>query len=117
MTAQEIFDKVLFSLRKQGKASTKYGRCMYRGPDGLKCAVGHLIEDADYRPAWEGRSVHDLLVTGAAPEHLYGNGELLSRLQHAHDSYLADQGLAARETRMKEIAGNFSLVYKEPTHD
>lgn len=52
MTDQEIFDKVTTHLLKQNQASRHSsldGRalsaCMYRGPDGLKCAVGALIPD------------------------------------------------------------------------
>lgn len=36
---QDIFDKVLYSMRKQGKRSVnKEGVCAYRGDEGAKCA-------------------------------------------------------------------------------
>jgi len=38
--------------------------CLYRGPDGTKCAVGHLIADADYLPVMEGRGVNSDEVRG-----------------------------------------------------
>lgn len=44
-TNQEIFDTCLTHLRAQGRRSIDpiSGFCVYRGPDGLKCAIGALI--------------------------------------------------------------------------
>ncbi len=51
MTSQEIFDTSVTALLKQGRRSVKpSGYCMFRGPNGTKCAVGHLIPDDDYDP-------------------------------------------------------------------
>ena len=50
MTNQQVFDTCLTHLRAQGRRSTDpiSGFCMYRGPDGLKCAIGALIPDTAY---------------------------------------------------------------------
>lgn len=47
---QEIFDIAYLGLKGQGfVASTDdSGSCMYRGCNGLKCAVGFLIADEEY---------------------------------------------------------------------
>lgn len=61
MTKQEIFNKVRDHLLAQGKAakgplSQDSGNmtCMYRAPDGSKCAIGCLIPDDKYFPEMEG---------------------------------------------------------------
>ena len=54
-TAQELFNEVVSHLRKQKKQSlSQHGYCMYRGEDGLKCAIGHLIPDERYHNDMEG---------------------------------------------------------------
>lgn len=55
LTAQSIFDTVAWHLIKQGRpawAKNGSGGCMYRTPDGLKCAIGCLIADDEYRPEY-----------------------------------------------------------------
>jgi hypothetical protein len=57
-TKQEIFDKVINGLVSQNlQQSHLNDRCMYRGPNGLKCAAGHLIPDEIYEPAMEGNRI------------------------------------------------------------
>lgn len=53
-TNQEIFNKVAFHLLSQNKKSRTKIECLYRGPDGLKCAIGCLIPDEDYSSKFEG---------------------------------------------------------------
>ena len=51
-TSQGIFDFVVPRLAVQGKRSRRSedsSLCSYRGPNGLKCAVGHLIPDSLYK--------------------------------------------------------------------
>lgn len=60
MNAQEIFDTVFTKLYEQGKQSVDPElphTCMYRGPDGMKCAAGFLIPDELYRPEMENISI------------------------------------------------------------
>lgn len=59
-THQETFDKVATHLITQRAASRDYSGCRYRGPDGLKCAVGCLITDEYYHPGIEGLTVDSL---------------------------------------------------------
>lgn len=88
-TRQQCFDKAVTAILAQGRASFSIdredpddrGSCMYRGPDGLKCAIGHLLPDgavagheqrtASFLPAFGGRSMDDL--------------EFFDKLQAVHD--------------------------------
>jgi hypothetical protein len=86
MNQQEIFNKVARHLARQGrKATDKNGECSYRGKGGLKCAVGCLIRDSEYRSNMEGESVFSLVRTGMLPTRLKRARRLLARLQSAHD--------------------------------
>jgi hypothetical protein len=90
---QFAIDKVI----EQGCASAHYtegstlAKCRYRGPNGTRCAVGHLIADEFYDPAFEGGHVAStpilMAVSKSYPlvvdiESMY---QTLSRLQEAHD--------------------------------
>lgn len=52
-TIQELFNAAVAGLASQGfkrsMSSAELGAtCRFRGKDGMKCAVGHLISDEDY---------------------------------------------------------------------
>ncbi|MER8983941.1 hypothetical protein [Mesorhizobium sp. M0843] len=52
MIVQEQFDRIYLGLAAQGwqrSFDSTEDLCMYRGPDQRKCAIGHLIDDDDYR--------------------------------------------------------------------
>jgi hypothetical protein len=51
-TANEIVTYVYYFMVKQGKRSFNEGRCVYRSPEGLACAVGCLIDD-ETAAAWD----------------------------------------------------------------
>lgn len=78
-TAQEVFDKVANHLLTQNKKSIDEGldECLYRSPDGLKCAIGCLIPDDMYKEEMEGAYIH----FRAKEEH----EKLLRELQQLHD--------------------------------
>ncbi len=99
LTLQEVFDKSVGALLKQGCRSLlaepippkepvqAVTTCAYRGIEGAKCAVGHLIDDAHYSPAFEGCGVYDervssALASSSVPESAQG---LLCDLQGIHD--------------------------------
>lgn len=96
MTNEELFKKVKTHLLTQKRRSVdpedEY-MCLYRGPGGLKCAVGALIKDEEYDPSMEGFPVMDprvkLAVENSLGEKLTEeNMELLQSLQALHDQYL-----------------------------
>lgn len=108
MTLQEIFDKSVAGIKKQGRLSQgpvnpgtgKPGMCYYRHPDdpAVRCAVGHLIPDELYdRKLMECRDVTSDNVLGTSMRALLGIPirvdahpspvvSMLSQLQTAHDN-------------------------------
>lgn len=61
MTNQEAFDKIVARLMDgTGRAVSSSGACRYRTLTGLKCAVGCLIPDEEYRGIFEGQTADNL---------------------------------------------------------
>lgn len=116
MTPQEIFDRVVTHLRKQGKKAVienEFGdiSCLYRTPDGLKCAVGCLIEDDEYDPSFEGKPIGivceiNAIISKKLCKHLC----LVCSLQFTHDLCVIHDW----ESRFQFIANNYQLVYTPP---
>ncbi len=108
MTAQEIFDTVVAHLRKQGRKSYDGRICLYRGPNGTKCAAGCLIPDELYTPGIEGTwwksGDLDAIRKHVGEEH----SNLIVDLQDTHDGFPPDQW----EYRFSVIANNYKLTYK-----
>ena len=110
MNAQEIFDKVVAHLNKQGhRAISDTGRCVYRATNGDMCAVGCLLGDM-YVPEMDpemdtdmGHGAQSLIETFNLPfaDHV----SLLRDLQQCHD-YAAD---IVRELTM--VAKNHNLQF------
>jgi hypothetical protein len=49
MTEQEVYNHVVRHLQVQGEhAASSMGQCLYRGKNGLRCAVGCLIPATEY---------------------------------------------------------------------
>lgn len=85
MTNQEAFDIVVRHLRAQGAKSEIGCTCLYRGPAGMKCAIGALLTDEEARIC-ERKPVVDICFLGLAPS-LFGLDVLLLRnLQGIHDA-------------------------------
>lgn len=115
LSNQEVFDKVARHLLIQGKQSLNSGKgdtpiCLYRGPNGLKCAIDCLLSD-DLAEAFDKRqdstSVVSLSVDGLLPEDLREvDLALLIRLQGLHD----DASVLDWPKGLMQIAGAFELV-------
>lgn len=100
MDNQQIFDKVATHLLTQNERSVDIdGDCQYRDPQGRSCAVGCLIPDEFYNPAFEGAQVSSAMKYGRKnsllANALEGAGidvgnpttiKLLAELQHMHDN-------------------------------
>lgn len=82
---QMAFDTVVkhLALQKNRSAKTGTNRCMYRGPLGMKCAVGALIPDEEFMPKMEFKNVSD--ICGEIPSLKDINRNLLIDLQRIHD--------------------------------
>lgn len=88
---QKLFDRAVGGVLKQGTSSLKinqYGGsiCMYRGDNGTKCAIGHLIPDSKYDEKMENNGIERLLDHNLFP-YKYGAKYLnqLAELQQLHD--------------------------------
>lgn len=99
LTKQQIFNKVAAHLMKQQKKSRNTnGSCKYRGPKGLKCAVGCLIPDSKYQDAFDNmkdttikcvlETVGEIELFGQKLEPGINTINLLSDLQSIHDHEL-----------------------------
>ena len=106
MTTQEAFNTMVKHLRAQGVPSIDYRiGCLYRGPNGLKCAVGCLISDEEYRPNMEmikaSVLIRDGLISGLGEVNL----DLLDDVQRLHDRSHPDQW----EDGFRRIATDYKL--------
>ena len=118
---QETFDTVVAHLRRQGsKAQSRDPTsgvisCLYRAPDGKRCAAGCLIPDDRYEPALELSA-----VGGTAEANHYGSNEvtllieqlghdieLVAALQSVHDN----SDVADWEAALERLATDFGLRY------
>ena len=112
-TNQEAFDFVVRHFIKQReRAVSPSGPCMYRAPDGKRCAVGVLIKDEAYKRNMEGLAVMDLDGRHIAWPFLdVGDvdGRLLTKLQRIHD--VAFAGLVNERAlgRLREVATEYNL--------
>jgi hypothetical protein len=102
MTNREMFAKVKNHLLTQKKRSEGTGFCLYRGPNGLKCAIGILIPDSKYHPSLEGRVCRTPEVMAAA-ELEKENLELARNLQHVHDNFEPEEW----SDRLNEVEKEF----------
>ena len=86
MTPQEVFDAAVNGVIAQGLPSATAHRiggftCLYRGPNGLKCAAGHLFTDGEVAGC-ETMAASSILVRSPRLEE---HDVLISSLQRAHD--------------------------------
>lgn len=84
-TLQEIFDKIASHLIKQNQRSycDKMSNCVYRGPNGLKCAAGILIPDEEYKPEFEKQTWRNLVSDGFVQNKFTSE---IRQLQIIHDT-------------------------------
>jgi hypothetical protein len=83
LTSREVFVKVRNHLLGQRVRSTNgRGTCTYRGPNGLKCAAGCLIEDDEYTVEIENQPWLAIVALGQADAM---HKDLIYVLQRVHD--------------------------------
>ena len=104
MNDQEAFDKMVRHMRLQGeKCTDETGNCVYRGLDGMKCAVGAIIPDTEYR--WE----FDNSIESSQIENIIDqipslrdvDLDILMEMQYIHDSLPNDRWEANFESIAK----------------
>ena len=107
MSRQEMYDLMMAHLRNQKVRSETKSGCMYRGPNGLKCAIGALIPDSMYNEKMEGRS----------PEFLYENFkklrirkkdiDFLNDMQELHDTFLGSDRFEIEAKNIADKLGRY----------
>lgn len=98
ITTQGLFDKAVKGVLSQGCASycSTQSACLYRGPNGTKCAVGILITDESLIDDIEGIGIKRDGKVQRAVERSIGRKltwaeiDMLMRLQNAHDDSVKD---------------------------
>jgi len=109
VTNQEAFNKVVKHLLAQMKQSSKGDNCLYRGPNGTKCAIGCLIPDELYDPKMENTIAFNIKHFNNKMLMLF-NGidiDLLEALQEVHDQSSPDQWT----NNLKLVAENHNLTW------
>ena len=120
MNKQQIFDKVLNHLRKQGVAAvdTETGACLYRTKENYKCAIGCLIPDELYKTEMEQKSCRKIIHRSIALQKYLDINEknqdidFLEAMQNAHDTELVIS-FEAFNSAMEHIAERFDLTYRK----
>jgi hypothetical protein len=119
MNTQEAFDTIVTHLAKQAQPAKKDDTdfCVYRSPEGLKCAVGCLIPDDLYLPAMDVDSPDDA-GAGTGVEALIEHYPTMERLlcdvdvkvlcaaQDTHDHWQPHDW----QTEVEEIAETYGLT-------
>ena len=123
MDKQATFDKVVNALMIQNERSairvlnedmsTDHEQCQYRGPRGLKCAIGHLIPDELYDERMEAKGISTLFadypsIVEILDAHTESEREFLIRLQIAHDEYVPEMW----DKAFADVADDYELEFK-----
>lgn len=119
---QDTFNKVWFAINEQKRPSQRYVQrkysqgqdllCAYRGSNGNKCAIGHLIPDNEYYPSIEGLYLLTVVETVPTLKSFQGDMTFLRDLQNAHDSASeAFSFLGTFKMKMEAIATEWGLTF------
>jgi hypothetical protein len=112
MNKQEAFNKIYLGLKSQGfekSFNETIYRCQYRGPNGLKCAVGHLIPDDKYHESLEKLNPYDLIKVSIIDFPML-DSDFLVELQSIHDISKSPEKL---ELELRQVAVEFDLTIPE----
>lgn len=110
LTRQEVFDIVaehLLTQRMRSVEPNDASICLYRGQNGLKCAVGILITDDEYSREMEYKNVSVLKNKNLLPERLIPHSGLLTVLQSVHDTPPTKNW----KKELKKVCKNYQLQW------
>ncbi len=119
-TDEEIIVETAAFLIYQGERSNSSDlKCLYRGPNGFKCAVGYWIPDEDYVPSMEMNGIVNMLpileISGKSkPEFikfLKDHVEILNLLQKVHDS-MSLGGFSSADRKTVIYPGGLESLFK-----
>jgi hypothetical protein len=127
-TFQELFDFAAEKLLVQGCKSFELGTCRYRGPNGTKCAIGHMVSDEKYHPTFESNDAIFVMEVFAGNMNSPGGwgrsplfsssdhdsdyrkrGRFLNALQACHDNAKDDDFVTEFRDRMIDLAKKHDL--------
>lgn len=119
ITNQEAFSKVWqwFVVEKHPQCAEN-GLCLYRGPNGNKCAIGCFIPDGEYRVEFDSTVGNTTAadVIPQCPSLVNLDTILFSIIQTVHDRYEFDEPWEFTEhmnEKLTDIAHDFSLTIPE----
>jgi hypothetical protein len=100
---QKTFNKVARHLLKQKQKSVVANstRCLYRGPNGLRCAIGCLIPNRLYNESMEDKCADHFEISPILQQ-LGHDSYFCDRLQTIHDKYEPVEWRSALEKFTKE---------------
>lgn len=110
---QEQFNIAVRGIAAQGwkqSVNAEGDTCRYRGEDGMKCAVGHLIPDEFYQGRFDARTVPVDDVLDELGVNDGASVAFLKELQMAHDC--PDNEVCMRR-RLQRFAAAFDLTTPE----
>jgi hypothetical protein len=103
LTRQQLFDNAWnwFVVEKKERSYNKYTRtCLYRGPNGTKCAIGVSIPDNKYDPGMENRGIRGIM-SNYEPNlgRVFDKNDLdfLAELQQVHDNLANSYHISEKE--------------------
>ena len=115
MNAQEIFDTVAKHLFAQGHravgddGASAREVCLYRAPNGDKCAFGVLIPNECYDPLMENHTARQVIYGWACLEQFEDHVNLIGAMQRLHDAEYAWFSGERLKDRLREVAEDFAL--------
>jgi len=111
MTEQTAFNIVKNHLLTQMTKSIEGNQCLYRGPNGTKCAIGALITDEEYKKIEDARckdlkvyEVEDLQIVSLQGLTI----DFLEELQIIHDHYEVQDW----KNQLETFAEKYNLQYE-----
>lgn len=134
---QEVFDYILMKMREQQKPSivipensvTDLPLCAYRGNDGCKCGIGHIVTDEELAMADANKAILYEKYLMESPVNMISVSALMEVLgfdhirhyhflidiQTAHDyaSKSRNPFMEEFESNMKNVSNRFNLRYNE----
>lgn len=107
-TRQEIFDLAWNGLKAQGfvQSVNKTGSCVFRGPNGTRCAIGHCIPDDKYDPRMDREGEYFDAAFDAAGVG-WRDRIFAHNLQNAHDNGEEPKSM---ERYLRNLAGEYGLT-------
>lgn len=112
MTNQDAFDIAVWGVIWQGCQSVVGPTCKLRGGGGMKCAIGHLIPDEEYRPVMDSWSANAPAEYVAERETV--SASLLIDLRIAHDCSSSGELFRDFVTHAVDIASRYGLHFDPP---